>query len=45
MNQLRAFIAIDLPTPIQEAIEKQTARLRQALGSESIRWVPVKTCT
>jgi RNA 2',3'-cyclic 3'-phosphodiesterase len=41
MNQLRAFIAIDLPTPIQEAIEKQTARLRQALGDESIRWAPV----
>lgn len=42
MNQLRAFIAIDLPDPIQKAIEKQTIQLRQALGDESIRWVSVK---
>lgn len=37
---LRAFIAIELPPHLQEAVEKQTARLRQTLGSESIRWVP-----
>lgn len=42
MNQLRAFIAIDLPEPIQESIEKQTARLRQSLGNEIVRWVPLK---
>lgn len=41
MNQFRAFIAVDLPVPIQESIEKQTARMRQALGDELVRWVPV----
>jgi len=40
MNPLRTFIAIDLPAPIQASIEKQTARLRQTLGDENIRWVP-----
>lgn len=40
MNQLRAFIAVDLPQTIQEAIEKQTSRLRQAMGEASIRWIP-----
>lgn len=40
MNQLRAFIAIDLPQPIQEAIEKQTSRLRQAAGDGLVRWIP-----
>lgn len=40
MNQLRAFIAIELPQPIQEAIEKQTSRLRQAAGDGLVRWIP-----
>lgn len=39
MNQFRTFIAIDLPHPILESIEKQTSRLRQALGNDLIRWV------
>jgi len=39
MNQIRAFIALDLPSPIQEAIDKQTSRLRQTLGDDVIRWV------
>jgi 2'-5' RNA ligase len=39
MNQIRTFIAIDLPPSIQESIEKQTARLRQTLGDDAIRWV------
>ena len=42
MNQLRAFIAIDLPDSLLQSIEKQTVRLRQALGDDSIRWVPPK---
>lgn len=42
MNLLRAFIAIDLPTQTQESIEKQTARLRQALGDDLVRWVPAQ---
>ena len=40
MNPIRAFIAIDLPQPIQDSIEKQTQRLRQSLGNDVIRWVP-----
>lgn len=39
MNQIHAFIALDLPISIQEAIEQQTSRLRTMLGNESIRWV------
>lgn len=40
MNQIRAFIAINLPPTIQEALDKQTTRLRQILGDDLIRWVP-----
>jgi 2'-5' RNA ligase len=40
MNQIRAFIAIDLPLSLQESIEKQTTRLRQTLGDDVVRWVP-----
>ena len=40
MNHLRVFIALDLPKPIQDSIEQQTARLRQSLGNGLIRWVP-----
>lgn len=36
---LRAFIAIDLPDSLQNALEKQIIRLRQPLGDELIRWV------
>lgn len=39
MSVLRAFIAIELPPVTQEAIQKQTARLHQSLGDQSIRWV------
>ncbi|HRK88668.1 MAG TPA: RNA 2',3'-cyclic phosphodiesterase [Anaerolineales bacterium] len=39
MNQLRVFIAIHFPESIQDSIEKQTARLRQSLGNDIIRWV------
>jgi 2'-5' RNA ligase len=42
MGLLRAFIAIEIPPNIQVAIEKQTARLRQALGSETVRWIPAQ---
>lgn len=42
MGLLRAFIAIELPQHLQEAIEKQTARLRQVLGTDLIRWVPAQ---
>lgn len=42
MTQLRAFIAIDLPQPIQDSIEKQTVRLHQTLGNQIIRWTPIQ---
>jgi 2'-5' RNA ligase len=42
MGLLRAFIAIEIPPNIQVAIEKQTARLRQALGDETVRWIPAQ---
>lgn len=42
MSLLRAFIAIELPKNTLEAIDKQTATLRQILGNEIIRWVPTQ---
>jgi 2'-5' RNA ligase len=42
MGLLRAFIAIEIPPNIQVAIEKQTTRLRQALGDETVRWIPAQ---
>lgn len=42
MNLLRAFIAIELPQPLQDAIGKQTVRLRQTCGDDLIRWVPTQ---
>ena len=42
MGPLRAFIAIEFPQPIQDAIERQTARLSQTLGNELIRWIPAQ---
>ncbi len=37
---LRAFIAIETPRPMQEAIGRQTAALRQRLPAPLVRWVP-----
>jgi RNA 2',3'-cyclic 3'-phosphodiesterase len=42
MSLLRAFIAIELPTHVCDAIQKQTVRLRQTLGNDLIRWVPTQ---
>lgn len=42
MNQIRAFIAIDLPPSVQESLDKQTTRLRQTLGDDLVRWVPAQ---
>ena len=39
MSSLRAFIAVELPHEIQQAIHKATANFRQMTGS-IIRWVP-----
>ncbi len=42
MGLLRAFIAIEFPQNIKDAIERQTARLRQTLGNDLVRWVPAQ---
>lgn len=42
MNQIRVFIAVDLPPAIQESVEKQTAHLRRTLDDDLIRWVPAQ---
>lgn len=40
MNLLRCFLAVELPPPIQDAIETATAGPRAKLGSDLVRWVP-----
>jgi 2'-5' RNA ligase len=40
MSLLRAFIAVEIPSEIHQAIEKQTATIRAALDSSLVRWVP-----
>lgn len=42
MSLLRAFLAAELPSHLQDAIEKATAGLRARLGNDLIRWVPVR---
>ncbi len=42
MSLLRAFIAIELPAHVCDEIQKQTARLRQSLGNDFLRWVPAR---
>jgi 2'-5' RNA ligase len=42
MSLLRTFIAIELPNPVCDAIQRQTTRLRQTLGDDIIRWVPTQ---
>ncbi len=40
MSLLRAFLAAELPSQLQEAIQTATASLRRILGQDLIRWVP-----
>jgi 2'-5' RNA ligase len=40
MSLLRAFIAIEIPSEIHQAIEKKTAGIWAALNSSLVRWVP-----
>lgn len=40
MALLRAFIASELPPPLQDSIHTATANLRETLGDGLIRWVP-----
>lgn len=42
MSLLRAFIAIEIPQGIHQAIEKQAAPVRAAINPSLVRWVPVE---
>ncbi len=42
MSLLRTFIAIEIPSEIQNAIHQNTAGLRQTLDRSLVRWVPVQ---
>ncbi|HCR72770.1 MAG TPA: RNA 2',3'-cyclic phosphodiesterase [Anaerolineae bacterium] len=42
MTQIRAFIALDLPQPIQDSIKKESSRLQKILGQETIRWTSIQ---
>jgi RNA 2',3'-cyclic 3'-phosphodiesterase len=39
---VRAFVALEIPSTLQQAIIKQAARLYQSLGADLVRWVPVE---
>ena len=41
MGHLRAFLASEVPTSFQDAIQATTTGLRKNLGDDLIRWVPV----
>ena len=41
MGHLRAFLASEVPTSFQDAIQAATTGLRKNLGDDLIRWVPV----
>ena len=41
MSVLRAFIAIELSNETHNAIQDQTARLRDSLGPDLVRWIPI----
>lgn len=41
MGLLRTFIALDIPTNIQKAIQQNADDLRKAIG-DLVRWVPIK---
>ena len=41
MGLLRAFLASELPTSLQDEIQTATSGLRKTLGNELIRWVPI----
>ena len=41
MSLLRAFLAAELPAPLQDTIQTATSGLRKTLGDELVRWVPI----
>ncbi len=38
MSVIRAFIAIDLPSEIQDCLEKVTGQLKEQMGDAPVRW-------
>lgn len=40
MSLLRAFIAVEIPSEIHQAIKKETASLQRAIPASLVRWVP-----
>ena len=40
MGLLRCFLAVEVPAPLQEAIQTATADTRKRLGQRLVRWVP-----
>jgi len=42
MSLLRAFIAVEIPPGIHQAIEDQTASIRDTLNASLVRWVPAE---
>jgi len=42
MSVIRAFIAVDLPTDIQDCLGSVSRRLKEQMGSVPIRWVSPK---
>ncbi len=42
MSLLRAFIALEIPPGIHQAIEQKTAPIRATLNASLVRWVPAK---
>jgi 2'-5' RNA ligase len=42
MGLLRAFLASELPVPLQDAIQTATTGLRKTLGTDLVRWVPIR---
>jgi RNA 2',3'-cyclic 3'-phosphodiesterase len=39
---VRVFVAMEIPSSLQQAILKQAARLYQSLGQDLVRWIPVE---
>jgi RNA 2',3'-cyclic 3'-phosphodiesterase len=42
MSLLRTFIAVEIPSPIQQIIQQKTEPLRKALDPSLVRWVAVE---
>ena len=41
MSVIRAFIAIDLPPDVQDCLTQISTQLRDQIGNQSVRWVPI----